>query len=154
MAHSDKRTGAGYLRMGVEPTVDFIVMYLVMYTMIATLAHFHFNLNNIYMTLMMLAPMAAIMLVSMRAMFPSARANLAICAGAVVVFSLSFVGMRMQAGVGNAEFLRSMIPHHSGAILMCQRASLTDPDILALCRNIVASQEKEIAEMQQMLKRY
>jgi hypothetical protein len=30
-----------------------------------------------------------------------------------------------------------MIPHHSGAILMCEQAALTDPDIVALCRQIV-----------------
>jgi hypothetical protein len=88
-----------YLRLGFELTIDFIVMYLVMYTMIATLAHLHINLNNVYMNLMMLAPMAVIMLVSMQSMFPSRRMNLAICAGVIVIFLVSFIGMRTQAGV-------------------------------------------------------
>lgn len=57
-----------YRGLAIELTLDFIVMYLVMYTMIATVAHFHFNLNNVYMTLMMVAPMTIIMLVSMRSM--------------------------------------------------------------------------------------
>ncbi len=35
----------------------------------------------------------------------------------------------MQAGIGDKEFLRSMIPHHSGAILMCEQATLTDPEM-------------------------
>ncbi|MBX9912173.1 MAG: DUF305 domain-containing protein [Beijerinckiaceae bacterium] len=142
-----------YLRLGMELALDFIVMYLVMYTMIATLAHFHFNLNNVYMTLMMVAPMTVIMLVSMRSMFASPRLNMAIGAGAVVVFALSFAGMRTQAGVGNAEFLRSMIPHHSGAILMCEKASLTDAEIKSLCSEIVAAQKKEIAQMEAILAR-
>ncbi|WP_436096852.1 DUF305 domain-containing protein [Bosea sp. LjRoot237] len=122
--------------------------------MIATLAHFHLNLNNVYMTLMMLAPMAVVMLVSMRSMFPSRRINLAICVGAIAIFLVSFIGMRTQAGVGNAEFLRSMIPHHSGAVLMCEQASVTDPEIVALCRSIIESQQKEIAQMQAILQRY
>lgn len=47
-----------------------------------------------------------------------------------------------------------MIPHHSGAILMCEQASITDPEIVALCQQIVASQQKEIAQMEAILGRY
>lgn len=119
-----------------------------MYTMIATFRHFHFNINNLYMTLMMVAPMSIIMLVSMRSMFPSQRLNGFVIAGAAAVFQLSFVGMRTQAGIGNSEFLRAMIPHHSGAILMCEKASITDPEIVALCQGITKSQSQEIARME------
>ncbi|MFC5423667.1 DUF305 domain-containing protein [Bosea eneae] len=150
--HSDMKQGQ-YRSLAVEIVLDFIVMYFVMYTMIATVAHLRFNLNNVYMTLMMVAPMTVIMLVSMRSMFPSRRINLAIGAAAILVFALSFAGMRTQAGIGNAEFLRAMIPHHSGAILMCEQATLTDPEIKALCGDIVASQRKEIAQMEALLAR-
>ena len=61
--------------------------------------------------------------------------------------------MREQLGVGDAQFLRSMIPHHSGAILMCEKAKLTDPEVLKLCDNIVAAQNREIAQMQSILQR-
>jgi uncharacterized protein (DUF305 family) len=47
-----------------------------------------------------------------------------------------------------------MIPHHSGAILMCERARLTDPDIVSLCRQIIQSQKEEIAAMETLLQRY
>lgn len=150
--HDDMKQGH-YRGLAVEIVLDFIVMYFVMYTMIATVAHFRFNLNNVYMTLMMVAPMTVIMLVSMRSMFPSRRINLAVGAAAILVFAVSFVGMRTQAGIGNAEFLRAMIPHHSGAILMCEQATLTDPEIKALCGDIVASQRKEIAQMEALLAR-
>lgn len=142
-----------YGPLGVELVLDFIVMYLVMYTMISTLRHFHFNINNLYMTLMMVAPMTIIMLVSMRSMFPSQRLNGHVIAGAAAVFLLSFVGMRTQAGIGNSEFLRAMIPHHSGAILMCEKASITDPEIVALCQGITKSQSQEIAQMEAILAR-
>ncbi len=142
-----------YARLALELAIDFVLMYLVMYTMIATARHFRFNVNNLYMTLMMIAPMAIVMLVSMRSMFPSRRANATIIAAALAVFAGSFVAMRSQAGVNDKEFLRAMIPHHSGAILMCEEARITDPEIKALCGEIVRSQTREIAQMETLLKR-
>ena len=59
-----------YRNLYLELAIDFVIMYLVMYTMIATLGHFYLNLNNVYMTLMMVAPMAVLMLVFMRSMYP------------------------------------------------------------------------------------
>lgn len=142
-----------YLRLAAELAVDFIVMYFVMYTMIDTARHLHLNINNVYMTLMMVAPMAVAMLISMRSMFHNTRANLAILAACVIVFGASFAAMRTQAGVGDNEFLRAMIPHHSGAILMCNEARLTDPEIKELCSRIVRSQAEEIAQMERILAR-
>ncbi|MBU1538425.1 MAG: DUF305 domain-containing protein [Alphaproteobacteria bacterium] len=142
-----------YRSLAIELTLDFIIMYLVMYTMIATLDHFYLNLNNVYMTLMMVSPMALLMLIFMRSMYPSRRTNLLIGGAAVLVFALSFYGMRTQAAVGDTEFLKSMIPHHSGAILMCREASLSDPEIVSLCDEIVAAQEREIAQMKAILAR-
>ncbi len=142
-----------YRSLAIELVLDFIIMYLVMYTMIASLDHFYFNLNNVYMTLMMVSPMAILMLVFMRSMYPSKRTNLLIGAGAALVFAVSFWGMRTQAAVGDTEFLRSMIPHHSGAILMCEEARLTDPEVLGLCEEIVTSQAREIAQMRAILAR-
>lgn len=152
--HTGHTMKGSYRGLAVEMVIDFVIMYLVMYTMIATLDHFRLNLNNVYMTLMMVAPMTIVMLVAMRSMYRSRRLNAAFGAGALLVFVASFAGMRTQAGVGNAEFLRSMIPHHSGAILMCEQASITDPEIVALCGQIVRSQKEEIARMQAILERY
>lgn len=98
--------------------------------------------------------MAAVMLVAMRSMFPSTRLNIAIAVGVIVTFIASFIGMRTQAAVGDEQFLRSMIPHHSGAILMCEQSAITDPQISALCGQIIRSQKGEIAQMQAMLERY
>lgn len=40
-----------------------------------------------------------------------------------------------------------MIPHHSGAILMCREASLKDQELMDLCNNISQGQRKEIEQM-------
>jgi uncharacterized protein (DUF305 family) len=142
------------LAFGIELVLDFVVMYFVMFTMIATLDHLYLNLNNVYMTLMMVAPMALIMLVAMRSMFTSPGLNWTIGVAAVVIFGGAFWAMRNQAAIGNVEFLRSMIPHHSGAILMCREATITDPEITALCDRIIKSQQEEIGQMQEILRRY
>jgi uncharacterized protein (DUF305 family) len=151
--HDTHDNGNVYRDFAIELAVDFVIMYFVMYTMIATLGHLYVNVNNVYMTLMMVAPMAVVMLVSMRSMFTLQKRNAAIAIVAIAVFVASFVAMRRQSAVGDAQFLRSMIPHHSGAILMCEQASLTDQEIVALCRDIVAAQKAEIAKMQAMLAR-
>jgi uncharacterized protein (DUF305 family) len=42
---------------------------------------------------------------------------------------------------------------HSRAIHMCQKAELTDPQIIDLCRRIIESQRQEIAEMEAIIAR-
>jgi len=142
-----------YRNLAIELLIDFVIMYLVMFTMIATLDHFRFNLNNVYTTLMMVAQMAVVMLLSMRSMFQNRRANWIIIGVAAVVFAASFYAMRTQAAINDQELIRGMIPHHSGAILMCEKAKLIDPELIALCDEIIVAQEREIAQMQAILDR-
>ena len=49
--------------------------------------------------------------------------------------------------------LRSMIPHHAGAIWMCKEAAIQDPEIRDLCGNIEAGQQQEINQMKAILGR-
>ena len=51
---------------------------------------------------------------------------------------------RNEVGVGDEGFLTSMIPHHSRAILVCQEATITDPEIEQLCSEIVEAQERAL----------
>jgi uncharacterized protein (DUF305 family) len=46
-----------------------------------------------------------------------------------------------------------MIPHHAGAILMCEQASLYDAEIKDLCGRIINSQQEEIDQMKAILQR-
>ena len=142
-----------YGMLGINLGLSAVVMYLVMFTMIDGTGEFYNNVNNVYMTAMMVSPMAILMLLMMGSMYSNRRLNLALYAGFAVVFIFSFWAMRTQALVGDTQFLRSMIPHHSGAVLMCREASIRDPEIVALCGQIEQSQKAEIAQMKAILKR-
>lgn len=142
-----------YLSLAVQSIVSGVIMYLVMFVMIDRPEHFYNNLNMLYMTLMMVAPMAVLMILAMRHMFPSNAANAVLLAGAAAVFIGAFFLIRTQTTIGDTAFLRSMIPHHSGAVLMCREASLDDPELTRLCREIIRSQLREIDEMTSILQR-
>ena len=45
----------------------------------------------------------------------------------------------------------SMIPHHAGAVLMCEENQLKDPDLVQLCQEIISSQQAEILLMKSKL---
>jgi hypothetical protein len=60
----------------------------------------------------------------------------------------AFTGTRTQTLVGDRQFIASMIPHHSGAILMCREATLSDPELVKLCQNISQSQRDGINQME------
>ncbi|MFA6125381.1 MAG: DUF305 domain-containing protein [Sphingomonas sp.] len=142
-----------YVNLGIQSVVGGIVMYFVMFVMIDGLGSFYNNLNMVYMTLMMVAPMVVLMVVAMRGMFPSNTANASILAGSLIVFVGCFGLIRTQTTIGDDAFLRSMIPHHSGAILMCQQATLKDPEVVRLCQGIIMSQRQEIEQMKAILAR-
>lgn len=143
-----------YGHLALETAISAIIMYLVMFVMIDNTGSFYNNVNMFYMTLMMVAPMVVIMLVgSMRSMFPNKNLNYILVGGLAVVFFLSWALIRWQYPIGNTQFLRSMIPHHSGAILMCQESDLTDPEIIKLCDGIIKGQKQEIDEMKAILER-
>lgn len=143
-----------YPKLALNLALSAVIMYLVMYTMIDGLADFYHNLNTIYMTLMMVSPMAILMLLMMGSMYSDARLNLVLYAVFALVFIAAFAAMRTQALVHDEQFLRSMIPHHSGAVLMCEKSTIADPEIVRLCGQIVQSQKAEIAQMKGMLERY
>lgn len=140
-----------YLMLGVNLLLSLIIMYVAMFAMIWSFGEFVQNINFFYMALVMWAPMAAVMLLTMRAMYPNKKLNGLLYLGFAAVFILSMIGIREQSLVGDQQFLRSMIPHHSGAVLMCEKAKITDPEIQSLCQGIISSQTSEIDQMKAIL---
>jgi uncharacterized protein (DUF305 family) len=142
-----------YLRLLGMTALSFGSMYILMYAMVNAFPNVLNSINQVYMAGLMTAPMVVIELALMRDMYPDQRLNAIVAGVSVLALILFFVAIRTQAFVGNTQFLRSMIPHHSGAILMCSRAKLEGSELTTLCQNIIKSQAEEIAQMRRLLEK-
>ena len=157
--HENKKNEHGgmmnnhYLRFLLMTVLMFIAMYVLMYAMVNAFANVYSNLNQFYMAGLMTAPMVLIEILLMRAMYRNKKLNLLIIALSVVALIGFWFLIRQQTAISDLQFLRSMIPHHSGAILMCQESAITDPEIKQLCSEIIRSQEQEIQQMKDILNR-
>ena len=143
-----------YGRLAVMFGLHFAAMYVLMYAMVNDLsANVYNSLNQFYMAGLMTASMGAIELSVMGSMYPKKRWNYAVLAFSIIVLAGFVTFIRQQTAIGDKQFIRSMIPHHSGAILMCQQSSIQDAELQQLCREIVSSQQREIDQMEAILKR-
>jgi len=142
-----------YRHLGLMAALSFVAMYILMYAMVNTFGDVYNNVNQVYMAGLMAAPMVVIELIVMRAMYHNTKLNLVIIGASVVTGVLLFAFIRQQTVVTDTQFLRSMIPHHSGAILMCREATVQNAEILKLCDGIIASQQQEIDQMNAILRR-
>ena len=134
--------------------LSFLSMYMLMYAMVDSTSAIHNNFNQVYMAGLMTAPMVVIELVLMSGMYHNKKANALLMAASIVAGILFFTFVRQQTLIADRQFLRSMIPHHSGAILMCKNASLQDQRITELCKQIIASQRAEIEQMRRLLQQF
>lgn len=145
--------GHPYLMFWLNMALGLVVMYLVMFSMIDGWGDFRNNVNMLYMAVTMWAPMGIFMLATMPGMYPDRKANLMLYALFAALTAGSFWATRTQALVDDRQFIASMIPHHSGAILMCREARLSDAELSALCDEIIAAQRKEIDQMGRIAER-
>jgi uncharacterized protein (DUF305 family) len=140
-----------YGRLLLMAVLSFVSMYVLMYAMVDTFANVYANLNQVYMAGLMAAPMVVIELALMGAMYSDRKQNAVIVAVSLVAVSVFWLFIRQQTAITDRQFLRSMIPHHAGAILMCGEAPIRDPEIKELCTAIVSSQRSEIDQMKAKL---
>lgn len=142
-----------YIKFVVMIALSFVAMYAFMYAMVDVFANVLPNYNQFYMAGLMTAPMIILEMGLMWMMYPYKKLNASIIVGGMVLLALCWVGIRQQVAIGDEQFLKSMIPHHAGAILMCEKAELSDPKIKQLCENIISSQQEEIDWMRAILDR-
>lgn len=140
-----------YSRLLIMAVLSFISMYILMYAMVDSIENVYGNFNQFYMAGLMVAPMLIIELVLMGAMYHDKKINIAIIAVSLLALVVFWSLIRQQTAIWDKQFLRSMIPHHAGAILMCGKAPIQDPKIKELCRSIISSQKEEIAQMKAIL---
>ncbi len=148
---SEQGKKMSYVRFGLMIATSTVVMFILMYLNTYAWEHVFFSETRTYMAIMMGATMAVIMLAYMLGMYSNTRINIAIFAGAVLVFALTLWLVRAQVTVSGPSYMRAMIPHHSIAIMTSERAQIRDPRVRKLAEEIVEAQRREIAEMRYLI---
>ena len=137
-----------FLMIATSTITMFVLMYLNTYQ----LSHVYFSETRTYMALYMGATMAVIMLLFMLNMYKDKKKNITVLIACVAVFAGSLFLVRSQVTVDDSSWMSAMIPHHSIAILTSDRAKIKDKRVQKLATNIIEAQEREIKEMQWLLK--
>jgi hypothetical protein len=141
-----------YRKLLIMAVLSFVAMYVLMYSMVNTFSNVFPNINQFYMAGLMTSPMIVIEILVMSSMYMNRKLNVIIVIISIVALAGFFLAIRQQAAVSDKQFLKSMIPHHAGAILMCEGADITDTEIKKLCEEIKSSQQREINQMKAKLR--
>lgn len=141
-----------YKKLALMVVLSFAAMYILMYAMVDKFSNVIPNVNQFYMAGLMTMPMMIIELIVMGSMYKKKKLNIILFASGSIVLIVFFLCIRQQAGVGDKQFLKSMIPHHAAAILMVEKTPIEDPEIQELANKIIVSQQAEIEQMKAKLK--
>lgn len=140
-----------YWRFAAMIATSMAVMFGLMYLNTYAWEHVRWSETRFYMTFIMGAAMAVVMLSFMLNMYEDSRVNLGIYAGAALVFLLALWLVRSQITVEERSYMKAMIPHHSIAILTSERANIEDVRVRDLADRIITAQRREIKEMEWLI---
>jgi hypothetical protein len=140
-----------YFRFALMILTSMVFMFGVMYLHTYELSHVQWSETRLFMTLLMGATMALVMLGFMLSMYKNTKWNMAIVAGAVILFGAALWLVRSQSTVDDTSYMSAMIPHHSIAILTSERSQIEDVRVCELAVEIIEAQRREIAEMEWLI---
>ena len=160
MKNENQNNGHGTMQHAGNPykkflfmlTISFIIMYGIMFLNVDEANHIYLSITRAYMSILMICAMALVMMPMMGKMYPNKRLNKIILATAFVVFVAILTFLRQQIFVGDVQYMKAMIPHHSSAIMTSKNANIKDPEVKKLSEQIIKSQEEEITKMKAKLK--
>ena len=123
-----------------------IHLFIMPYVMIADPQDFRISLNGVYMATF--AGAAMVVLEALR--HPLSTEG---WVATLVLLTLSYLAVRYQWFVSDAQYLRDMIPHHSMAVLTSRPRveKTTNPEVRGLATGILRAQMTEIIEMKKLL---
>ncbi|MFD3354686.1 DUF305 domain-containing protein [Streptomyces fradiae] len=141
-----------YLRFAAMILTAMVVMYWTMFAGTWEWSHVRWSESRLFMTLTMGGAMGLIMLAWMLDMYRNTKGNIAIVAASLLLLGGGVFLDRSQTTVQDPAWMSSMIPHHSLAITRSERAEITDVRVCRLAVEIIAAQEREIGEMDWLIK--
>ena len=141
----------GWGRFAAMIGTSTFIMFFLMYQLVYESDHLMFSVNRLLASLIMGAVMTAVMLGFMWSMYEGQGTKTAVAVGSVVLAGILLYANRSQALIGDTEFMKSMIPHHSIAINNARKSDLRDPRVRELADRIIAAQVREIREMKLLI---
>lgn len=142
----------GWGRFAAMIAVSTVIMFGLMYQLVYEVDHALFSVTRFVSALVMACVMTAVMLAFMWKMYRPNAAKIAVLAGAIVGGVLLLSINRSQLLIGDVDFMKAMIPHHSIAINNSRKADIRDPRVRYLADRITRDQVKEIAEMKLLIR--
>jgi hypothetical protein len=91
--------------------LSFISMYVLMYSMVNSLANVIPDVNQFYMAGLMTMPMVIIEVTLMGSMYMNKKRDALIIALSAVALIVFFLFVQRQTAITGRQFLKSMIPH-------------------------------------------
>jgi len=143
--------GMSWGRFAAMIATSTFIMFFLMYQLVYSLDHATFSVNRLIASLVMGCVMTVVMLGFMWSMYKGRRTKIAVLVVAALAGVVLLSVNRSQALIGDVNFMKSMIPHHSIAINNARKASISDPRVRELADQIIESQVREIAEMKLLI---
>lgn len=151
MQQHTQKMGMSWGKFAAMIATSTVIMFFLMYQLVYSADHAMFSLNRLFASLVMGAIMTVVMLSFMWSMYEGMATKIVVIIVAFLLFVTFLFANRSQALIGDQEFMKSMIPHHSIAINNSRKASISDPRVRKLADEIIAAQVREIAEMKLLL---
>ena len=152
MDQEKRSSGMGWGRFAAMIATSSVIMFFLMYQLVYEPAHATFSLTRFLASLIMGAVMTAVMLGFMWKMYDGRGTKIAVLVAALIAAVGLLAANRSQALIGDVQFMKAMIPHHSIAINNARRADISDPRVRELADKIIAAQVREIAEMKALIR--
>jgi hypothetical protein len=143
--------GMSWWKFAAMIATSTFIMFFLMYQLVYEFDHAMFSINRFVASLVMGCVMTAVMLLFMWSMYKGLGTKIAVLAAAILGSIIFIAVNRTQAVIGDVNFMRSMIPHHSIAINNARRSSISDPRVRKLADQIIESQVREITEMKMLI---
>ena len=89
-----------YKKLALVITINGVIMFLLTYAMIDRFDHFYANINRVYMSVMMVAPMVVLMLLVMGSMYKNKKLNYALIAAFAAIGLLAADGAALPLEEG------------------------------------------------------
>ena len=107
-----------------------------------------FHINDLYMAFLMTGWMLLLQSIYYY--------NITLIIISIFIIIITFIAIRNQFLINDYQYLNGMIPHHSMAILMSKRIKnkSKDPQVIELANSIIQSQNTEIIQMNNIIKKY